>query len=89
MPELGKPAACFSQSLCYLTNSLFEKKEFKLKRFVLGITIWSKMDMRKQTDINREIATMIAFQHSITTGSKYRFAKYVSVNIRQSGWNAG
>ena len=61
------------------------KKEFKLKRFVLGITIWSKMHMRKQTDINREIATMIAFQHSITTGSNYRFAKYVSVNIRQSG----
>ena len=65
------------------------KKEFKLKRFVLGITIWSKMHMRKQTDINREIATMIAFQHSITTGSNYRFAKYVSVNIRQSGWKAG
>ena len=47
------------------------------------------MHMRKQTDINREIATMIAFQHSITTGIDYRFAKYASVNIRQSGWNAG
>ena len=47
------------------------------------------MHMRKQTDINREIATMSAFQHSMTTGSNYRFAKYVSVNIRQSDWNAG